>query len=103
MNNECEIILVKLSFYIKRNVDSDDETMVIVFFPCSLTADMHVVSSIGVIFNIFNIYFLIQNRKKIRFTELFSSLLIILACFDLLYLVTGIGIFGLPLISKWYQ
>ena len=61
------------------------------------------VSTIGVVFNIFNIYFLILNRGKIRFTPLFSNLLILLACFDLLFLITGIGIFGLPSISNWYE
>ena len=61
------------------------------------------VSSIGVGFNVFNIYFLIWNRTKIRFTELFSNLLILLACFDLLFLVNVIGIFGLPAVSSWYE
>ena len=61
------------------------------------------VSSIGVGFNVFNIYFLIWNRTKIRFTELFSNLLILLACFDLLFLINGIGIFGLPAVSSWYE
>ena len=61
------------------------------------------VSSVGVVFNLFNIYFLVRNGNKVQLTKLFSNLLISLACFDLLFLVTGIGIFGLPAISSSYQ
>ena len=69
----------------------------------AVTNFANAVSCVGVIFNIYNIYFLILNRGKIRFTTLFSNLLILLACFDLLFLITSIGIFGIPAVSTWFE
>ena len=60
------------------------------------------VSLIGIVGNIFNIGVLIYHRKNSNFTPTFFTLLVILSIFDLLYLIIGIGIFGLPAISPWY-
>ena len=60
------------------------------------------VSFAGVIGNVINIIVLIQNRAISSFTETFTQLLIALSAFDLLYLLSVIGIFGLPALSPWY-
>ena len=61
------------------------------------------VSVFGVLVNIFNIWFLLKERGKLDFTPSFGNLLIVLAVFDLIFLVFEIGIFGLPAISTWYK
>ena len=61
------------------------------------------VSCIGVIGNSFNVIILNLNRKRLEFTETFTTLLIVLSAFDLLYLITSIGIFGIPALSPWYN
>ena len=57
----------------------------------------------GVLVNIFNIFFLIKNRDGIKLTKSFRNLLSILATFDLLYLLMAIGIFALPTLSQTYE
>jgi len=36
-------------------------------------------------------------------SEPFVNLLILLAFYDALFLTTGIGLFGLPAVSNWYD
>ena len=52
--------------------------------------------------NVYNICFLVKNRNGINLSASFVNLLILLAVFDTLFLVTGIGLFGLPAVSTWY-
>ena len=60
-------------------------------------------SVIGIFMNIFNIFFLTKNRDGINLSVSFVNLLILLAVFDTLFLLTGIGLFGLPAVSDWYS
>ena len=53
--------------------------------------------------NIFNIFFLTKNRDVINLSVSFVNLLILLALFDTLFLLTGIGLFGLPAVYDWYS
>ena len=53
--------------------------------------------------NIFNIFFLTKNRDVTNLSVSFVNLLILLALFDTLFLLTGIGLFGLPSVSDWYS
>ena len=59
-------------------------------------------STVGIFMNSFNIYFLTRNRNGLNLKTSFVDLLILLAIFDTLFLVTGIGLFGLPAVSDWY-
>ena len=52
--------------------------------------------------NVYNICFLARNRNGINLSASFVNLLILLAVFDTLFLVTGIGLFGFPAVSAWY-
>ena len=61
------------------------------------------VSIVGVIANIFNICFLLMKRQMIDFSQSFTNVLLLLAAFDILYLLSGILIFGLPAVSEWYS
>ena len=61
------------------------------------------VSVIGIIVNVFNVSFLTRKREKIDFTKSFTNLLILLSIFDIVYLLNGVGIFGLPEVSTWYS
>ena len=61
------------------------------------------VSIVGVIANIFNICFLLMKRQMIDFSQSFTNVLSLLAAFDILYLLSGILIFGLPAVSGWYS
>ena len=58
-----------------------------------------VISLIGSVGNVFSVLGLARNKK----TRSFTKLLIALAVFDLLYLVMGIAIFGLPVVSMTYK
>ena len=60
-------------------------------------------SIVGVIVNVFNGYILLRKRHEIDFTESFANLLVLLAVFDILYLLNAIGLFGLPAIWPWYS
>ena len=53
--------------------------------------------------NIFNVWFLLKERGKLDFTPSFGNLLIVLAVFDLVFLVGEIAIFGFPAVSTWYK
>ena len=64
---------------------------------------MQLASTIGIFMNCYNIYFLAWNRNVIRLKSSFVSLLILLAIFDTLFLVTGIGLLGFPAVSAWYN
>ena len=61
------------------------------------------VSIVGVIVNIFNIWFLLKKRDEIDFAKSFSNLLILLAAFDLFYLINSMSLFGLPAVSSVYS
>ena len=61
------------------------------------------VSVIGIIVNVFNVSFLTRKREMIDFTKSFTNLLILLSIFDIVYLLNGVGIFGLPEVSTWYS
>ena len=61
------------------------------------------VAVFGVFVNIFNLWFHIKERGKLDFTPSFGNLLIVLALFDLVFLVGEIAIFGLPAIFTWYR
>ena len=61
------------------------------------------VSIVGVIANIFNICFLVMKRQMLDFSQSFTNVLLLLAAFDILYLLSGILIFGLPAVSGWYS
>ena len=61
------------------------------------------VSIVGVIVNIFNIWFLLKKRDEIDFAKSFSNLLILLAAFDLFYLINSMSLFGLPAVSTKYS
>ena len=61
------------------------------------------VSVIGLFLNAYNIYFLIKNRLGVNLSGSFVNLLILLAVFDAIFLLTGIGLFGLPAVSEWYR
>ena len=52
--------------------------------------------------NLYNIFFLTKNRDGINLSASFVNLLVLLASFDTLFLLTGIGLFGLPAVSDWY-
>ena len=58
-----------------------------------------IISLIGCVGNVFSVLGLARNKK----TRSFTKLLIALAIFDLLYLVMGIAIFGMPALSEWYN
>ena len=60
-------------------------------------------SVIGIFMNIYNIFFLTKNRDGINLTTSFVNLLVLLASFDTLFLLTGIGLFGFPAVSDWYS
>ena len=60
-------------------------------------------SLIGIFLNTYNIFFLVKNRHGINLSVTFTNLLILLAVFDTLFLITGIGLFGLPAVSAWYR
>ena len=60
-------------------------------------------SVIGIFMNIYNIFFLTKNRDGINLTASFVNLLVLLASFDTLFLLTGIGLFGFPAVSDWYS
>lgn len=53
--------------------------------------------------NIYNICFMTRNRNGMNLSEPFVNLLILLAFYDALFLTTGIGLFGLPAVSNWYD
>ena len=59
-------------------------------------------SAVGLVMNAYNICFLVKNRNGINLSASFVNLLILLAVFDTLFLVTGIGLFGFPAVSTWY-
>ncbi|XP_059079468.1 G-protein coupled receptor daf-37-like [Tigriopus californicus] len=59
-----------------------------------------IVSTFGLIGNILSIFVLIRVRHIQRS---FSNLLLGLACFDALFLLTAILSFGLPNLSEWYN
>ena len=61
------------------------------------------VSCVGIIGNIFNITVLVGNRRAQTFTKSFSNLLIALSLFDLMYLIVGIFLFGLPACFPIYK
>ena len=61
------------------------------------------VSIVGAIVNIFNIWFLLKKRDDIDFAKSFSNLLILLAAFDLFYLINSMSLFGLPAVSTKYS
>lgn len=60
-------------------------------------------STVGILMNIFNICFLTKNRNEMNLNASFLNLLILLAIFDTLFLVTGIGLLGLPAVFDWYN
>ena len=64
---------------------------------------MHPASTIGILMKFYNICFLTWNRKVISLKASFVNLLILLAIFDTLVLVTAIGLLGLPAVSAWYN
>ena len=82
-------------------------------FMCVLNHNYHIsltkncerkkVSIVGVIVNIFNIWFLLKKRDEIDFAKSFSNLLILLAAFDLFYLINSMSLFGLPAVSSVYS
>ena len=63
----------------------------------------YAVASFGVLVNIFNVWFLLIEKRKLDFTPSFGNLLIVLAVFDFVFLAGEIAIFGLPAVSFWYK
>ena len=53
--------------------------------------------------NLYNICFLTKNRDGINLSDSFVNLLVLLASFDTLFLLTAVGLFGLPAVSDWYS
>ena len=53
--------------------------------------------------NSYNICFLTKNRGGINLSDSFVNLLVLLASFDTLFLLTAVGLFGLPAVSDWYS
>ena len=63
----------------------------------------YAVASFGVLVNIFNVWFLLIEKRKLDFTPSFGNLLVVLAVFDFVFLAGEIAIFGLPAVSFWYK
>ncbi|TRY72989.1 hypothetical protein TCAL_08731 [Tigriopus californicus] len=95
-----EIVPSSSSFVVSLNSTNetsvDEETLTFIVEGVILT----IVSTFGLIGNVMSIFVLmrVQNVQKS-----FSNLLLGLACFDALFLLTAILAFGLPKLSGWYE
>ena len=71
-------------------------------FPNNVVHD-DLVSLIGILTNLINIWFLVKKRNKLDFAKSFTNVLILLSVFDLIHLLSGIVVFVIPELSTWFS